>query len=400
MTYSYKPLSEDQYKKISETAFDYSRKTLLSEAPDITNSMLWDDNLIASFKYPDGKSGFCITNGNSSFMWDDLGNFNFATGEPSQAGCGGKMVFNSKDKIEKSQTVAIEVTGADVVKDTTKDEKTGDIKKEEEPAYSLKVYGKVAIEAVGGDVSIKGDNISINAVNSLNMTAGKDVNITAGKNGGNVNINGGTIKIDASFLKKKITSGEYADGTAEVEIDQVKPGSKTIISSVGSITHSVAGDYEMGAKNINIDATLGWMKLSSTTDFAVSSKGNYVTEVTGSSKYSVLGVSASKAKPTSPTYEVSVSGPGAINPKVPNFKISSAGNAAVEVTKGGFEVTSGAKALSKFSFDEKKGEWRVGAKLGYISMDPKGVEMGYIKTSSLRLDAVAGSLSAPAIFLN
>lgn len=394
--------SNETYAKIAGKSFvPEGVDPLISAAPIPIRSELWGKFLITAYEWKDGSSGLAFTNGKASFHIDNNNNLIFSAGEPSQGGCGGKMITNTIEKLEKSQSVAIEVSGKpDGGIKSTDEGKDGNIEETEEPAYSLKVYGNVCVEALGGEVVLKGDNVTINAANTLNLNSGKDINIQAGQNGGNINLTAGTIKMDGSFLKKKITGGEYADGTAEIQTDQIKPGSSNVINSVGNIKYAITGDYELGTTGDYKLGVLGNYHTDVTLDYGLNVKKNMSTLVSGKSKLEVQGVVSEKQNKTS-NYEIII-GPAAsgASKELPTFKVNSGGPIGLEALLGGFKLTSGAKAVSEFSFDEKEGSWRVGSKLGYLSMGPKDVELGYIKTSKLTLSAVSASLTAPAIFLN
>ena len=151
----------------------------------------------------DGTSGYILTNGTSIFHLDTAGNIILSTGKPAQAGCGGKVIIRAEDKQEKAKTTSIHITGNDDQKTRVKDGEGGETV-EEYPPYSLFVEGDIAIESQGGEVSIKADNITLNAVNVLTLRAGEAINLEAGQGGGKVNVLTGDYNINAAFQNQLI----------------------------------------------------------------------------------------------------------------------------------------------------------------------------------------------------
>lgn len=400
-----KPLGVGDYEnlKANNNVFTPDQeKAFAASGPSITNSFIMGEMLVCSYEEKDGATGFAMTNGKCAIHIDSTNNMIFSAGEPGQAGCGGKLVMNTGDTIQKTTAIAVEVTGK--ANNKTKGSKDGEKGKEtddvEEPAYSLKVYGDVLVESVGGDLKLKGDNILLNASNTLNLRSGKDINIQAGENGGKINFSAGEVKIESAFLRKKISGGEYTEGAGEVGTTQFKPGSNTTIESVGSLRHVIAGNYEIGIPKGEFRVGALYTHLNSTLDFAIDATKDLSIRATGKSKYEVLGVTTEKQVKTSNFQMIIGPTPQGASKELPAFKINSGGAIGMDALVGGFKLTSGAKALSKFSFDEKGGEWRVGTKLGYLKMDPTNVELGYIKIAKLNLSAISAELKGSAIFLN
>lgn len=193
----------------------------------------------------DGTSGYILTNGTSIFHFDGTGNIILSTGKPAQAGCGGKVIIRAEDKQEKAKTTSIHITGNDDQKTRTEDGEGGETV-EEYPPYSLFVEGDISIESQGGEVAIKGDNITLNATNVLTLRAGEAINLEAGVGGGKVNVTTGDYNINAAFQNNTITGGQYNDNTGEVTTNQIIPGTVTSVNTVGGVNYLVRGEYNVG----------------------------------------------------------------------------------------------------------------------------------------------------------
>lgn len=364
-------------------------------------TLLGPNWLQATYIWEDGSNGYLLSDGEKSIHFTNKNDIVLSAGKPSQGGCGGKFVTNTQEQIHSATAIAIEVSGRE--NETTETQNSdGNVDKQEAPAYSLKVYGDIQIECVGGNVAIKGDSITLNANNTLNLVSGKDINLQAGKDGGNIQMTAANVKMDAAFLKKKASNGEYSDGTAEVQTDQYLPGSSTTINSVGDYIVILNGKYDYtttGNYSLNVQGTF---KQDITLDYALSVKQNYGVEVLGKSKFQSKGVASIKGQdPNLPNYEIEV-GPGKGAAELPTFSVNSQGSIAMAATTGGFKATTGAKgkAISELSFDEKQGTFRVGDQLGYLALSPKDVELGYTKTSKINIAPAKISIEAPGIYLN
>lgn len=389
-----RPASDSTYANLNGNLYRPENiDPALSEAPKPVRSELYGETLVICYAYKDGSEGFAITNGKCALHVDNNNNFIISAGSPGQSGSGGKFVVNAGDYIQKGTSFAMEITGK--ANNSTKNQGAdGNIEDKEEPAYSLKVYGDIWIESVGGEVKIKGDNVQINANNTLNLTSGKDITLQAGGEGGTINLNGGSVNINAGFLKKKITNGEYTEGTAEVRTEQYKPGSSIITESVGNVKYQVNGDYEIGTtgdfrvgvtKNYNVSVGL---------DSAFQTK-NQSTLVLGQSKLEVQGISKTKGTTQKETYNLTV---GPAKGKDSGYVVDSFSGVTMKSTTGAFDFSVG-KSLSSFKFDQKNGSFSVG-KLSTLNLGPKEAALSYGKISSLKVGPTSISLTAPAIYLN
>ncbi len=255
----------------------------------------------------DGTSGYILTNGTSIFHFDTAGNIILSTGKPAQAGCGGKVIIRAEDKQEKAKTTSIHITGNDDQKTRVKTE--GGEKVEEYPPYSLFVEGDIAIESQGGEVSIKGDNITLNAANILTLRAGEAINLESGQGGGKVNVLAGDYNINASFSNNTITGGHYIDNTGETTVNQVIPGTTTSINTVGGVNYLVRGEYNVGIlKDYNVAATGNILFGSLTGGIGIKTVGKSY-EFVGSSKESIImGKPFGGLEPPTETFKQTISG--------------------------------------------------------------------------------------------
>ena len=388
-TSSYLKLDGDLFKPEEEEQFT-------GEGPIPTRSELWGGYLVCSYEYKDGSEGFSITNGSCSIHMDNTNNMVLSAGNPGQAGCGGKLVVNTGDQLQKSSAFAMEITGKENGGLTNTEEGSdGNVEETVEPPYSLKVYGDVLIECVGGDVKLKGDNVQINASNNLTLSSGKDVNIQAGVNGGNINLSGGNVKIDTGFLEKKVSGGEYTDGAGEVQTDQIKLGSTNTINTIGDINRTITGNYTCG---ITGDLKLGSknMHLAAATDFALEGL-TMSTRVTGQAKTEILGLIPEGATQKE-NWNITV-GPVLKPPKgVRGIEVNSTSGVGMFAAKEGFDFSVG-KALSSLKLTEKDASLQA-LELNTLDINTLGISMAATKTSNFKLGPESATIIAPAIFLN
>lgn len=234
----------------------------------------------------DGTQGFILTNGKTAFHFDQAGNMIMTTGKPL-GGCGGKAIVKGEEKLEKFHSVAIEITGND---DQEEDEEgsNGDTETVKKPAYSLTVYGDVAIESVGGDIGMRANNISLNAASTLTLTSGENIIVDSK---GNCNINAAQTLIAGGTLRKRLSVGEYSEGGGEVKTEQRKPGAKVSIETPGSLEYVVNGNYELGIKGDFAINTVGNYALSSQKSIFQTAKGNADEKIEGKKKIYVGGKS-------------------------------------------------------------------------------------------------------------
>ena len=256
----------------------------------------------------DGTSGYILTNGTSIFHLDTAGNIILSTGKPAQAGCGGKVIIRAEDKQEKAKTTSIHITGNDDQKTRVKDGEGGETV-EEYPPYSLFVEGDIAIESQGGEVSIKADNITLNAVNVLTLRAGEAINLAAGEGGGKVNVLTGDYNINAAFSNNTITGGHYIDNAGETTVNQVVPGTVTSINTLGGVNYLVRGEYNVGVLgDYNVAAKGNILFGSLTGGLGTRIIGKSYEFVGGNKKSVIMGKPLSGIDPPTETFSQTIAG--------------------------------------------------------------------------------------------
>jgi len=236
--------------------------------------------------------GYVVTNGQSAMFFDETGNMTFSTGVPGQSGCGGKLVFNSTDQIHNANgTITVQAKGPKDATRTADDRgKRGESTKEDH-AYSVYAEGKIAIEAQGDSCDLKGDNITINALKTLTLKAGEAVNIEVGDGNGKMSIWCGDYNLDTSFNNKTIGSADYTDGAGEKTLNTTQPGATEATNSVGTINHSITGNYYLGVGgHYNINALANINLKSTTGGFGLDTVGNHFIKAGGTKTEEILGV--------------------------------------------------------------------------------------------------------------
>lgn len=374
---------------------DLYKGTPLYEVPQVDFSMnlgqYW--SLTTSITPWDGASGLHIFNSvGAAFQIDGLNNIVFSAGKPSQGGCGGKFVENVQAKITKAGSIATEVTGredAGVLNKTQNQE--GNIDNEKLPAYSLKVYGDILIECIGGNIALKGDNITLNSLSTLNIKSEKDLNFQAN---GNINMSGSNVDMKAGSFKKNLTVGEFSKGGGESSTEQYKPGATIKNSTPGSLDYTVSGNYTVGVKGNYKLGVDGDYRIRVKKDLGYVVEGNHSSLIKGKSREEIKGggkstqlatllmkVGASKSK------------------KTPGFVINSNSGVGIQSTAGGFSV-SAFKGASTFKMEEKSVKL-IKSKLGFLEMTEKGTDIGFGKTSRISMGAEKLIITnKSAIYLN
>ena len=186
-----------------------------------------------------GPGGYALTNGVSALLFDENGNVKTSTGKPGDTGCGGKIVRICTDFLDKGHSYAGQFTGSS-------QERSKEGKTEELPTYSLHVTGETAIESVGGDVNILGDNVTIQARKTLTLKAGTGISIEAGNDkegqcSGRLDIKSGTVTVDTDFYKEE-SKGHHKEVEGEFAINQTKKGTTVAINTEGNINTFAKGN--------------------------------------------------------------------------------------------------------------------------------------------------------------
>lgn len=391
------PSQETQSKVAGGFQFDPElSENLWSEGPFPTFSQNIGGFNLTSYQFADGSEGLAVYNGKVALHFDNNNNITLAAGPPSQSGCGGKMITNVQQQLTKAKSVVVEVTGRDdggVREKTTDDD--GNVEEKDLPSYSLKVYGPVMIEALGGDVAIKGDNVTINSGSTLNLKSNKDINIQAGENGGKINMTAASINMDAGFLNKDISGGEYTTGAGEVKVEQNKSGSSVTVETPGSVRYIVNGEYSLGVKkDFKVDVAGSYI-LNIDKDYGAKTLGDYANVVSGKALWKVNGVGSNSKQQQNLLIDV-LPAKGA---QTPGFEVNSTSLLKFTNQQGGFQFEVG-KKLANMVLEPKKFEVTTGSKMGAISMDQKSVSMEFGKSSKIQITPAEVSVKAPMIYLN
>ena len=244
-----------------------------------------------------GPGLYAITNGNSAMIMDELGNYRLVTGKPGDSGCGGKMVQVAHDFIVKGHSYAGQFTGSS-------SERQKDGKSEEIPAYSIHATGEVAIEAMGGDAGIMGDNVVIHARKNLILKSGNNIQIEAGNGNGQVNLAAAKFVVDSAFIHQN-AKGVHTDGTAEMTVNQDMPGARTTVNTRGSITYTVDGSYRfaVGGK-FELDGGANMLLKSGRGGISIKAKGPSYEDIGGIKETKVKAVPVPPMAPATDAWKI------------------------------------------------------------------------------------------------
>jgi hypothetical protein len=359
-------------------------KNYYAEGPVPEYSQIMGGWVVTAYKYPeDGSTGIALYNGKAAFHIDNNNNITFSAGPPSQSGCGGKLVMNTQAQLQKAKSITIEVTGRDDGGVANKEtDENGNVTEDNLPSYSLKVYGPVYVEAIGGDASVKGDNVTVNASSTLNLKSGKDINIQAGEKGGKITMNGGTFDLNTAYFNKNISAGEYSEGAGEFKVTQNKEGASVDIDTPGSVRYTVNGDYTVGVKGDYTMGTEGHYNVNVDKDAAWAVKGNFSQVIDGKGKtefkgQEVKGTTSSQLE----TYILDVAAPK--QKTSPSFLLNTGGKAEFKALKDGYKFEIGKQLASLELTDKNKFSVTTGAKLGAINLDEKQAVIEYGKSAKV-----------------
>ena len=170
----------------------------------------------------------CTDNGQSLNM-DEMGNIFLGCGKIGDDESGGGMTVRPHGQmiVKVGDTLSIEVEN----------------KLDEEKPLSLKVFGDINMEAVGGDVHMKGNNVNVTADTELHLKGSK-VLIQGGSGaGGSVEVIGNTFKTDTTFINNNVTGAVTQTVFGEYTIRQLlDPRASFNIISSGSMNITAGGD--------------------------------------------------------------------------------------------------------------------------------------------------------------
>jgi hypothetical protein len=219
---------------------------------------------IGTYSNKDGSGGLFITDGSSSFWIDENRSIHIQTGKTAvDGGTGGGLIMRSDTVYQKTGSYKLEVQGNDDEANASSDGKG----EENNPAYSVHVYGNAAITA-NGDLSLAADNILIDAKEQLKLKSGGQTQITSGDGGGKVDVVTNEFKVTSKFAKYDLTGSFYIDGPEEITFNQkikVDPIASNSISinTIGSkvSTNSIGGKNNILLGN-STESTLGNVQVS------------------------------------------------------------------------------------------------------------------------------------------
>ena len=387
--------SEDTQGKVAG-GFTPDVKTLgknyFAEGPFPEFSQMLGGFVITAYEFPeDGSKGIALYNGKTSFHIDNNNNITFSAGPPGQSGCGGKLVFNTQSQLQKAKSVSIEVTGRDSGGTEKSTDDDGNVSEDTMPAYSLKVYGPVHVEAIGGDAAVKGDNVTVSAGSTLNLKSGKDINIQAGENGGKINMYGGTCEINTAFLNKNLSGGEYSEGPGEFKIKQNKAGASVTIDTPGSVKYTVNGSYTVGVKGDYTIGTTGHYNLNVDRDAAWAVKGKFSQIVDGKAKFEVKGQEAKGGKASQQeTFVIKAAAPK--QKSLAALLFDAGGKQEFIAAQEGFKFDVGKQLASIELTDKNKFSVTTGKQQGAINIDEKQVIVEHGKSAKMTIKPAAVSL--------
>jgi hypothetical protein len=186
----------------------------------------------------------CTDNGQSIHM-DDTGNIFFGCGKIGEDETGGQITMRPQGDM----TVKVGGRFAMEVENML----------DEEKPLSVVSYGDINVESKGGDVFLKGDNVTIRALKDLNLS-GSTVNIQGGDGaGGAVSLVANTFKTDTVFINQTVTGGITQNVLGEATIRQIlDPRACHTISSAGHLKLTAAGDFSIdvgGKMEVNVAGT-------------------------------------------------------------------------------------------------------------------------------------------------
>lgn len=186
----------------------------------------------------------CTDNGQSINM-DDTGNIFFGCGKIGDDDSGGQMTFRPQGDmtVKIGGKLSMEIENM----------------LDEEKPLSVVTYGDVNVESKGGDVFLKGNNVTIRALKDLNLF-GEKVNIQGGDDGGGaVGITANTFDTNVVFINNTVTGGITNNVTGEVVDRQIlDPRAIRAISTAGHLKITCGGDLSIdcaGKMEVNVAGT-------------------------------------------------------------------------------------------------------------------------------------------------
>lgn len=173
----------------------------------------------------------CTDNGQSINM-DETGNIFIGCGKIGDDESGGQLTARPQGAmtVKVGDTLSIEVEN----------------KLDEEKPLSLKVFGDINMEAVGGDVHMAGNNVNITAKTDLHLKGSKVLLQGGDGAGGAVEIVANTFKTDTVFINNTVSGAVTQNVFGEYTIRQLlDPRASFNIISSGAMNITSGGDFSL-----------------------------------------------------------------------------------------------------------------------------------------------------------
>jgi hypothetical protein len=242
----------------------------------------------------------CTDNGQSIHM-DDTGNIFFGCGKIGEDETGGQITMRPQGDM----TVKVGGRFAMEVENML----------DEEKPLSVVSYGDINVESKGGDVFLKGDNVTVRALKDLNLS-GSTVNIQGGDGaGGVVSLVANTFKTDTTFINQTVSGGITQNVLGEATIRQIldprachtissaghlklTPSSFSLSVAQGNVTHTIAagnltekytGNVTTAIEGNVTEQITGNLTESATGNYSNTVEGNFVEAITGNVTETITG---------------------------------------------------------------------------------------------------------------
>lgn len=173
----------------------------------------------------------CTDNGQVVNM-DETGNIFIGCGKIGDDESGGQLTARPQGAmtVKVGDTLSIEVEN----------------KLDEEKPLSLKVFGDINMEAVGGDVHMAGNNVNITAKTDLHLKGSKVLLQGGDGAGGAVEIVANTFKTDTVFINNTVSGAVTQNVFGEYTIRQLlDPRASFNIISSGAMNITSGGDFSL-----------------------------------------------------------------------------------------------------------------------------------------------------------
>lgn len=173
----------------------------------------------------------CTDNGQSINM-DETGNIFIGCGKIGDDEGGGQLTARPQGAmtVKVGDTLSIEVEN----------------KLDEEKPLSVKVFGDINMEAVGGDLHLAGNNVNIRAKTDLHLIGSKVLLQGGDGAGGVVEVVANSFKTNTVFINNEVTGGVTQNVFGEYTIRQLlDPRASFNIISSGAMNITPGGDFTL-----------------------------------------------------------------------------------------------------------------------------------------------------------